>query len=461
MLQNVLTKQPNHPRALTLMGMLLNRRQKHADAERLLKKTIKINARQSEAWNALGTAYRSQGRFDDAVRAYQEAIALDPDFAGAYSNMGTAYREAGNFDKALESCEKALALNPNLAEAWNGLARARRFENAPAGIEKLVEAADSDAMTTLAKRHAYYALGKIHDDLGRYDEAFTYYTRANAQRTSAADADADCRVMAEAVRIFERSLDGDSDVTTSARRPVFVLGMPRSGTTLVEQVLASHPEVVGGGELNFFTDVAQRYGLRRDMDEPPRNLIDALQRDAKKLRKEFFRRFENGTNRLRSSTRVVVDKTPFNFMYAGIIAAVFPDARLVHCVRDPMDTGLSVFFTDFAANQPFSTDLAAIGNYMVCYQRIMEHWQRIDILPIFNLDYEKLVADQEAVTRELIDFCGLEWNDKCLKYHKTERYISTPSDWQVRQPIYAGSVSRWRNYEPHLAPLRDALKQNG
>ncbi|MEQ8666929.1 MAG: sulfotransferase [Rhodospirillales bacterium] len=461
LLKEALQRQPNHPRAMTLMGMLLNRRQKHAEAERMLKKTLKVNARQSEAWNALGTAYRSQGRFGEAIKAYQEATALDPDFAGAYSNMGTAYRENGEFDMALKSCEKALALNPNLAEAWNGLARARRFQQAPEGMDVLKQAAESGSLTPLARKHAFFALGKIHDDLGRYDEAFRYYNQANALRTSPADAAADCRIMAEAARIFDHAperLADDEARTEPALRPVFVLGMPRSGTTLIEQVLASHPEVVGGGELNFFTTAARRYGLSRDMKDPPKDLIKSLRRDAKKLRKEFFRHFETGNNRLRSSTKVVVDKTPFNFMYVGLISVVFPEARIVHCVRDLMDTGLSVYFTDFAANQPFSTDLATIGRYMGCYQRVMAHWQKIDILPILNLEYQNLIAEQEATTRELISFSGLDWDDKCLMYHKTERYISTPSDWQVRQPIYTDSVSRWRNYERHLGPLREALE---
>lgn len=457
--KDILKRAPNHPRVNALMGMLQNRKERHDEAVRSFKKSLKQADTQAEAWNGLGTAYRSQGRFDDAVKAYTEALKHDPDFAGAYSNMGIAHREAGDFTRAIESYEMALSLDPNLPEAWNGLARSRRFDVPPRNLEKLQKIANSPKISNMACKHANFALGKIHDDLGRYDEAFGYFVRANDLRTAPANASKDCALM-ERVAAAYSDTSGPLSQTASGvgPRPVFVLGMPRSGTTLIEQILASHPAVVGGGELNFFTEQALRLGLDREKRSTPADLQDKIVAETNRMRRDFFNRFPKKAEKSGVTPAVVVDKTPFNFLYLGMIRQVLPEARIVHCIREPLDTGLSIFFTDFAVNQPFTTDLACIGVYIRCYEELMQHWRKIQILPIYDLKYEDLVADQERLTRELIDFCGLEWNDMCLNYHKTQRYISTPSDWQVRQPIYKGSMSRWRHYEKHLQPLMRALE---
>lgn len=458
--RDILRGQPNHARVNALLGMLLNREQRYTDAIRHIKKSLKAVPDDVEAWNALGTAYRSNGQLNEAIDAYNEALTRDPAFAGVYNNLGIAYREAGRFDDALAQFETALAIDPNLPEAWNGLARSRRFAEMPAAVEQLKSALDTRKMTDQARKHALFALGKIHDDLGRYDEAFGFYARANEHGAADVDVDRDLALMSSIKEVFDRSVAPQTPNDGQMPTPIFVLGMPRSGTTLVEQILASHPAVEGGGEIHYFSEIARDLGLDRNARTIDPGVVSKIASSAAQYRKGFFRRFAPSGKRIPKRIAAVVDKTPFNFLYLGIIARVLPEARVVHCRRDPLDTGVSVFFTDFAASQPFTNDLSAIGAYINGYRDMMVHWSGIDMLPILELDYEKLVQGQETLTRALIDFCGLDWDDQCLNYHKTQRYISTPSDWQVRQPIYDRSIGRWRNYQAHIEPLRHALEDD-
>lgn len=458
--RQILKGRPDHPRVNALLGMLLSRQDKFQEAVKLFKKSLRKAPDDVEAWNGLGTALRSQGKLNEAIDAYGEAIKRDPDFAGVYNNLGTAFREAGQFDEAMVQYEKALAIDPNLPEAWNGYARVRRFEEMPKAVDQLKVAASSEKINAQARKHAQFALGKIHDDLGLYDEAFAHYAAANELRSHPANTEPDTRMMARMASLYA----GPPDVSVSddgrEPTPVLVLGMPRSGTTLVEQILASHPAITGGGELHYFTEVAKDLGVDRNTTSISDDLPDEIAKKANHLRRGFFRRFAPEGKRLPKRVAAVVDKTPFNFLYLGLIAQILPDAKIVHCTRDPLDTGLSIYFTDFAASQPFTTDLAAIGEYIVAYQALMGHWREASPLPILELPYRDMVEDQERSTRQLVEFCGLPWDDQCLNYHKTQRYISTPSDWQVRQPIYDRSIGRWRHYEKHIEPLRSVVEKS-
>lgn len=456
--KDILKRQPDHVRALTLYGILLNQREKFPEAVRILKKSIKLNPLQEEAFNGLGMAYKSLDRSADAIKAFEKALEINPAFAGVLNNMGVAYRELGNFDAAAGCFERALKIDPNTAEAWNGLARTRKFTTAPDNLDQLSELTQSPGMTRLARKHAWFALGKIYDDLGRFDDAFACYQKGNELRLVPADARYPCEFMRDMADVFTADRVRQMPRVTVKRddpMPVFIIGMPRSGTTLVEQIIASHPKAIGGGELNFFTIEARKRGL--DLTDGHsssffQSIEGITERELRKIRHDFFSNF-----RAQKKTRVLIDKTPFNFLYVGMIAMALPDAKFIHCRRDPLDTGLSIFFTDFAKNQPFSTDLSAIGHYTSCYNSLMGHWHKVKVAPVFDVEYEMLIDGQETLTRDILEFCDLPWDDRCLSFHETQRYVSTPSDWQVRQPIYKGSIGRWQHYDRYLKPLRDAL----
>jgi hypothetical protein len=231
------------------------------------------------------------------------------------------------------------------------------------------------------------------------------------------------------------------------------VGLPRSGTTLTEQILASHPHVFGAGELQDIPNIVQSLGRRY-----PRAFMRLDERNLSALRRLYTTTIDSIAP---AGIRYVTDKLPMNFIHLGLIAMLFPEARVIHCRRNPLDVGLSCFIEQFEMQNDFSTDLMNFGRYYLQYRKLMRHWHGALPLPCYELEYEHLVQDQETETRKLIAFCGLEWNDACLRFTETTRTVKTPSRWQVRQPVYRSSVGRWMNYRKHMTPLIHLLEQNG
>ncbi len=240
-----------------------------------------------------------------------------------------------------------------------------------------------------------------------------------------------------------------------SKTPVFILGMPRSGTSLVEQILASHPQVHGAGELN---NIMRLESGMPDLVGGGKRFPDGLNKLTQEHVDELASHYLEHLAELSPDALRVTDKMPNNFLHLGTIQLLFPDARIIHCMRDPLDTCLSCYFQNFFAQHPYTNDLGHLGAYYNGYERLMAHWKQTLDLPIFDIRYEDLVENQETKSREMIEFIGLEWDEACLKFHENKRIGRTASYDQVRQPIYKGSVARWRNYESHLEPLRKALE---
>ena len=237
-------------------------------------------------------------------------------------------------------------------------------------------------------------------------------------------------------------------------RPVFIVGMPRSGTSLTEQILASHPEVFGAGELNDINEsIAKLPAMIRNNNTYPGCIKDLNQEIADKLAQEYLTRLDSFS----TEKKRITDKMPHNFVNLGLISLLFPEARIIHCLRDPRDTCLSLYFQDFGWIHPYATRLENLGNYYVQYKRLMKHWTSVLDTPILTIQYEDIISDQEHISRELVNFCGLDWHDDCLQFYASTRTVATASYDQVRQPIYKKSIGRWKNYEKHLDPLTMAL----
>ena len=311
-------------------------------------------------------------------------------------------------------------------------------------------------MSDSERADLHSAAGKVASDQRRDEDAFANwlegarlrrkainYTIASSRKNFAAN-----RAAFEGA-IFERRLQQPVDGPT----PIFITGMPRSGTTLAEQILASHPSVEGLGELRHITDIA---GAVSDWSGADGGYPDALaalgEADWAQAASLYMERLPR-----RGAEPVVSDKMPSNFYYLGFIALLFPNARIVHCRRDALDTCLSCFTTDFSDGQEWSFDLAEIGAYYGFYLELMAHWRRVLPLPVHELDYESVVADLAGEARRLVEFCGLDWHPDCLEFHRAERPVLTASNAQVRQPLYASSVGRWRRFEKHLDPLIENL----
>ncbi len=459
---DTLKKYPRDAKALLLYGLLLNFREKFSEALRVLKKANKILPKQPEICNALAHSFKSMGRTQDAFKIYNTAIDVAPDYAPTYVNMGILYRQIGNFEEATACFKRAIDIAPSTPEAWNGFSRSQKFKKLPDKLEALESIANSSKLSSIQKKHAYFALAKIHDDVGIYDKAFTFYAKGNMQNPTRANSTQDTAYMHQIANEFNplsmpnmpRAQSGDASPI-----PLFVLGMPRSGTTLVEQILATHEDVEWGGELHYFTGITsnfQHYTTEKN-GKYPQSVTRLTPDGITKIRRDFFKQFNSMRSDRNPSALMITDKTPLNFLYIGLIALAFPEARIINCQRDPMDNGLSIFMTDFANNMPFTTDLPAIGHYIREYQKLMHHWHGLDILPILDIEYENLIYHHESECRRLINFCGLDWDERCLSFHKNERQVTTPSDWQVRQPIFDKSIDRWKNYEKDLTVLHDIV----
>jgi tetratricopeptide (TPR) repeat protein len=476
----ILSADPTHAQSLHLRGVIAAQSGRREDAIDLMRRAIAIDPSagayhidlalalkadakpddavvsyrrglaltpEAEAYNDLGLLEQQLGRLDEATVSYRRAIDLRPDFADAWNNLASALRDTGRFDEAIDAFETALRLGVDPCFAYYGLSGCRKFTYADRALVGSMEAVLAHpALSGAREALLRFGLGKIYDDLADYETAIAHFDRANDLERQARrfigwnfSGFVDWSVSAFSKDRPKAPIASDSDI------PIFVVGMPRSGTTLVEQILASHPVVAAGGELAFW--------LRRldGIANHPGGMFDpTAERDAIGDYLAVLR----GRGPV---ARRIVDKMPYNFLLLGLIHRLFPNARIVHCRRNPVDTALSVYFTRFTQvlpTQEFAYSRREIVDYYRQYRRLMAHWR--SMLPadrLLEIDYEALIADQEIVTRTILDFCGLDWDRACLDFHQTDRPIATASAWQARQPLYRGSIERWRHYEPWLGEL--------
>jgi tetratricopeptide (TPR) repeat protein len=381
--------------------------------------------------------------YTGAEPALREILAVDPDNAEANRLLASVLALQGAFADAATHFQRSIATDPLNCATYLDLVRARKItqEDRP-----LIERMTALAATRLPDEHRtrlHFALGKALDDTKDYAAAWQHFSAANRLRRASVAADRQeaeafaRRMIATVTPDWLAGYAGDPDET-----PVLVLGMPRSGTTLVEQILSSHPQVAGGGELRVWTAAGARW-----RDDSYRSLAAG---NIHRLTDEYL----NTLRRIGPSALRVTDKNPFNFFWLGLIRAVFPRARIIHCRRDPVDTCLSLHTTHFSGPMPLASDLEDLVVFYHVYRSLMAHWRSLFEGDRFvEVHYETLIADPEAETRRLIAACGLPWNDACLRPEQNTRAVVTASLWQARQPINAGSIERWRRYEPWIGPL--------
>jgi tetratricopeptide (TPR) repeat protein len=389
-----------------------------------------------------------------AIAELGAARAADPENAAIYLHLGAALKVAGQFDPARAALSKAIQLKPQDAEAYAALAEITRFTAADpmlAAMDGLAGALQRQPGGVPLKLH--FALGKALDDAAEYDKAFHHFAAGNAglARRVPYNEAATLSLMQRLKDLFSaETIARLAAAGSDSALPIFIVGLPRSGTTLVEQILASHAQVAAAGEVRFLPQAADReLDLSHGMAAPS---LDAA--SAGEIAARYLSCIEpKADGKLR-----ITDKLPANALLAGLIHAVLPRARIIHCRRDPLDVGLSCFTTAFGERMPFTTDLKALGRYIRAHEMLMAHWRAV--LPqnaFIEVDYETLVTDLEGQARRLVSACGLEWDAACLAFHQTARPVNTASVAQVRTPLHARSVGRWRHYETHLAPLRQAL----
>jgi tetratricopeptide (TPR) repeat protein len=455
LLARALAKRPSDPALLNNLGNALIAANRPQEAIEKLEKALKARPRFPEALCNSARALRQLGRGEDALRAYERCEAIAPDHAPARIGRNRALLELGRADEAVAGLRAFLEEKPRSVSAYALLARARKFGPGDPEPERVEALLTDPGLRTADRIPLAYAAAKMADDLGDCDRAIAHLKSANRMRTGVADPDYYRDRVDAIISTFTRPfLEERAGWGDPSDLPVFIVGMPRSGTTLTEQILASHPLVRGAGELETLTRLA---GELRKATGAPEPYPQAARKLGPELARDFGARYVEEVRRLGPGASRVTDKMPHNFEQLGLIALLLPKARVIHCRRDPVDTCLSCYMHQFQDRHAYNRDLRALGLYYRQYERLMAHWREALPSPPLDIRYEELVADPERHIRRLLDHCGLPWDDRCLAFHETRRSVVTPSTWQVRQPLYTGSVGRWRRYERHLGPLLEAL----
>lgn len=439
---------------LALVRTTLGRREQACDAYR---RAIQLRPDYPEAHNNLGILLHEAGRLNEATEHYRSAVALRPDYVSAHLHLGHVLNHLGALTDAEAAYRQVLRLQPDHAEVYRFLVWHRRYTERDADVEAMERLWSAAHLDSTSRMHLAFALGKVSEDLGDFERAFDYFSEGNRLKRASFRYDL-ARDELDAARLMElMSADffaargdwGSADAT-----PIVIVGMPRSGTTLVEQILASHPKVAGGGELSDLRQVIAADLRSRQLH----NLIDGIatldSTSAAHLGDAYAAKLKRHSE---SDAAHVTDKMPGNFLFVGLLRVMLPRARVIHCRRDPLDTCWSIYKHLFTGHQPFAYDLEELGRFYRLYRKVMAHWA--EVLPgyVLEFDYESLVHDQEGATRQLLDFCGLSWDDRCLDFHHTARGVRTASLAQVRKPVYKSSIGAWKRYADRLGPLIAAL----
>jgi len=429
------------------LGLLLQLLGQLREAEMPLRRAVKLQPASARFQSILGVNLLMTGRTHEARGLLERVLQAEPNNVNALFAMGQLAQREGRFAEAETMFKRTLQVNPNSHGAWIGIASTRKMTSADDAWLTGAEQCANSGIGPLSQAEIRYAIGKYYDDLGDFDRAFRSYLRASELSRAAAlpyDRAGRSRLVDDLIRVYTRATLSEARPGASdSRLPVLVVGMPRSGTSLVEQIIASHPAAKGAGELLFWRRSVLEGGSLLQQFPPGEPRTKTLAQDyLRALREEAV------------DAQRVVDKMPSNSDFLGVVHCVFPHARMVYVRRDPIDTCLSCFFQSFPPALNFTKDLSDLAHYYREHRRLIEHWR--SALPpgtLLDVPYEELIADQEGWTRRIVDFIGLEWDDRCLSFHATDRTVLTASSWQVRQKLYKSSVGRWRTYEKFLGPL--------
>ena len=413
------------------------------EAEASYKKVLELDPGNSDTYNNLGLVEEEAGNLEEAIRHFTKAIALNPQHAKAQNNLGMIYEAQGDLVMAENCYREALSAKSDMAESHWNLARIKRFIRCDARMEALNRLYEAGGVGEEGRAYICFALGKAHEDLREYDEAFHYYLEGNRLRKKQLgySIEQDRNLFGRVKAAFDK-LSVTAPVGFAGAHPMLIVGMPRSGTSLVEQILASHSQVYGAGELTVLDAQVLKY-FRGDRG------ID-LSETSRQITAHYF----GVLDLLARGHRVVTDKMPQNFLWIGFLLLANPDIKVIHVVRDPMATCWSIYKLYFSAKGlGFAYDMADLGEYYKMYEDLMRFWHEKFPGRIYDLDYERLTEHQEEETRKLLAYCDLSWEEACLEFEKTERAVRTASATQVREKIYRGSSEAWRNFEKHLNPL--------
>jgi len=451
--------QPDHVDAMLNLASLLSKMTRIEEAIEWDRRILALRPDFAGAHYHLGNLFLGIDKLNEAVECFRNAQHIKPDFIDATGAEAQALQKLGRFDESYECILPALERGKKSTAVVVALAAvAKRFGRREEALALAEEMLRQSEMSNDDRQQLHFAAGKLYDDLERYQEAFEHYRQANALAHGRFVREEYTRILNDSVALFQpdrmHRLPKAQDVSD---RPVFIVGMPRSGTSLVEQILASHPKIFGAGELNYINQYANGMQNRLGAAAPyPACLAGITQTILDDIVKQYLDRLLT----MNSAAVRVTDKMPHNFLHLGMIAMLFPGARIIHTIRNPMDTCLSIYFQKFNNLHAYANNLSDLGFYYRAYEKLMAHWRSVLEIPLLEVHYEDLVTDPEIWIPRLVEFCGVEWDEQCMRFHETTRTVNTPSSEQVREPMYSRSVGRWRHYETQPEPLRFTLEQD-
>ncbi len=491
--RDVLLKDPDNVDALRLLAGIAMRAKQWGDAEALLERAVEITPDFFQGWMDLGLARQEQDKTDAALQAYARVQRLEPNKANGYAAAGTTSALAGLHDQAIAYYEKAIErephhagalsglghvlktvgrqqeaiaryrecveYNPSHGESWWSLANLKTFRFKDGEVEAMLAQVDDERLSDEVRANFHFALGKAFEDRKEYDRAFEHYASGNDNRRQRETYDPvqTADVHEQFVSTFTRQfLDSRGATGDPSPAPIFIIGLPRSGSTLIEQILASHPQVEGTHELPDLGRVARSIGVRReDRKIYPTVVPELTDEEIAELGARYLERTEK--HRPEGAPRFT-DKLPNNFVHVGFLQLILPNAKIIDARRHPLDSCLGSFKQLFARGQPFTYDQFELAEFYLQYVRLMDHWDTVLPGKVLRVQYEDVVDDLETQVRCILDYCELPWNDACLRFYETDRAVKTASSEQVRQPIYSSSKHLWRNYEKHLEPMIEVLE---
>jgi tetratricopeptide (TPR) repeat protein len=423
--EKLLVHEPNNPNFLTVKGNILVRIGNHREAIEIYEKVLKDYPNQARAQMSYGHTLKTVGRLEEAIEAYRRCVRLSPEVGEAY---------------------------------WS-LANLKTFHFDDTDIESMREQVTAEGGDANDQSHLAFALGKALEDRDEFDESFRFYKRGNAIRRIEHRHNPKINVFeaVRQVRTFSHTfLQERQGWGCQAVDPIFIVGLPRAGSTLLEQILASHSQVEGTSELQDIIMISRKLG-KKSRQSPAGKYPECLAEMTAEQFQELGESYLQTTRIQRSNTPFFIDKMPNNFRHVGLIHLILPNAKIIDARRHPMGGCFSGFKQLFANGQTFTYGLEDIGKYYRDYMRLMDHWDAVLPGRVHRVQYEEMVSDTEVQIRALLEYCNLEFEEQCLRFYETDRAVRTPSSEQVRRPIYKDSAEQWRNYEAHLGPLKEAL----
>lgn len=459
MLKRALELAPDFYQGWMDLGLTQQELDKPEEAQQSYRRASRLEPSAAAPQVAIGTTLAMTGRHAEAEKVFKQALEKEPRNAGGLTGLGHVLKTVGQQAEAIRIYRDCISHNPLHGEAWWSMANLKTFSFSDDELTAMRQHVKSEAVAGESRVNFLFALGAALEEREQYDEAFEYYRAGNELRRERENYDP-----VQTCEIHDRIIDSFNREFISERQgqghpsnaPIFIIGLPRSGSTLIEQVLASHSQVEGTHELPELSRVARCTGRSRaDRLSYPESVTDLPEQQLYDLGQKYLDR----TLRHRTgATPRFTDKMPNNFAHVGFMQVILANAKIINARRHPLDSCLGSYKQLFARGQPFTYDLYEIGEYYLEYQRIMDHWHEVLPGAVLDVQYEEVVADLDTQVRRILEFCDLPFEEECLRFHETRRAVKTASSEQVRQPIYSEALHRWRNYEEHLAPLIEVLE---